>query len=567
MVIVDVLQRIAQLCLRIGDARGNVIIGFSWKTDLVGLTREFPYRWRDTIVECCQPYRLKQFSELETNALLDLLGIELRATLRKDLRFLLSEFSQGYPWLLKKLCAHVKKQRQAGIPQAEIARGLLNVEQLFLEDLEGLSLQQEEALRRIARLAPVNISEIGEELAPEILQSLVDRRLVVKVGVKCDIYWDIFRDYLNTKKLPVEEMYLLRAQVGSVVKAITILQAAGGMLGVEFFKERAGLSDKAFFNVARDLRLLQLAKIDHDTLALFLSVGTTETEVRQHLRDHLAERLPRNRCVYNTLNTLGEKREIQIGQLAEILRNEFPYISATNETWETYARVLATWLDISDLAVLDEAKSKILPYRVGSQVRDRSLPFAPKRSRLTVPSIQFAPVLQVATRIVSAAQGNVGVDWAGLKRSTIHKALSMLEEMQLVVRKSNTLHVSEECHAFVLNPDRRCEIAKTAARRWPIFDTFLSVLNESVPRSLPHAKIAEALVAKTGVAWKPGTAETNAKIMLDWARHLRLAPKPHADTHRGQFKASPKVVQLSFFDDISDRQNARTMKKDEEEER
>lgn len=181
--LLDVLQRIAHLCLKVADSSTNVILGFSWKTDLVGLTRDFPYRWRDIIIDCCQTYRLKQFSEIETNALLDFLSLELHATLRRDLRFLLSEFSQGYPWLLKKLCAHVKKQRQTGIPQAEMARSLLNVEQLFLEDLEGLSTQQEESLRRIARLAPVSISDLGEEFTPQILQSLVDRRLIVKVGV------------------------------------------------------------------------------------------------------------------------------------------------------------------------------------------------------------------------------------------------------------------------------------------------------------------------------------------------------------------------------------------------
>jgi hypothetical protein len=194
----DVLTKIAQSCLKVADSQTNVVLGFSWKTDLVGLTREFPYRWRDTIVESCRTLHLKQFSEAETNELLDRLAGELHTTLRKDLRFLLSEFSQGYPWLLKKLCAHVKNQRESGVAQAEIARGLLNVEQLFLEDIEGLSAEEEDALRKIARRSPINISDIGEEFQPELVQSLVNRRLIVKVGTKYDIYWDIFRDYLNT---------------------------------------------------------------------------------------------------------------------------------------------------------------------------------------------------------------------------------------------------------------------------------------------------------------------------------------------------------------------------------
>lgn len=548
--LLGVLQRIAHLSLKVADARTNVVLGFSWKTDLIGLTRDFPYRWRDIIIGCCQTYRLKQFSEVETNALLDRLGLELHATLRKDLRFLLSEFSQGYPWLLKKLCAHVRKQRHAGIPQAEMARGLLNVEQLFLEDLEGLSTQQEEALRRIARLAPVCISDIGDEFTPEILQSLVDHRLIVKVGIKYDIYWDIFRDYLNTGKLPIEEIYLLRSQAGSILKAVAILQKAGGTLDITTFKEEAGLSDGAFLNIARELRLLQLTKVDRDALSLSIPVGCKETEIHQHLRDHLNQRLPRNRCVYNALKALREKNEIQLSELAGILRNDFPYISASRKTWETYARVLATWLDISDLAVLDKAKSRLAIYKVGSQIRDRSLAFAPKRSQLTVPSIQFAPILQIATRIITAAQKNEAVDWAGLKRSTIYKSLSMLEEMKLIVRKPNSIYVNEDCYSFVLNQDKRKEISKQAALKWPIFKAFLLLLNQNASRILSHREMADALVSMCNLPWKSGTAKTNVKIMLDWARHLGLAPGLHSASQRGQFRPPPKGIQISFLDDI-----------------
>jgi len=117
----DVLKRIRELFLKIQDAQTNVVLGFSWKTDLVGLTSEFPYQTRDTIANSSKSIILNTFSKEETDALLDKLSKEIRARLRKDLRFLLSEFSQGYPWLLKKLCAHVKSQRDKGILQDDIA--------------------------------------------------------------------------------------------------------------------------------------------------------------------------------------------------------------------------------------------------------------------------------------------------------------------------------------------------------------------------------------------------------------------------------------------------------------
>ena len=93
----DALSRIRDLFVKLVDVQSNVVIGFSWKTDLVGLTNEFPYQIRDTITSTSKRLGLNIFSDVETNILLDRLSEDLRATLRKDLRFFLSEFFSGLP--------------------------------------------------------------------------------------------------------------------------------------------------------------------------------------------------------------------------------------------------------------------------------------------------------------------------------------------------------------------------------------------------------------------------------------------------------------------------------------
>lgn len=69
-------------------------------------------------------------------------------------------FSQGYPWLLKKLCAHFISQLDHGFKQPDIVSSLLNIENLFLEDLTGLSAEEEDALQRIARTAPISVGAL-----------------------------------------------------------------------------------------------------------------------------------------------------------------------------------------------------------------------------------------------------------------------------------------------------------------------------------------------------------------------------------------------------------------------
>ncbi len=85
----------------------------------------------------------------------------------------------------------------------------MNVEELFQEDLRGLLPEEEDALRRIAKAAPISVLELGEEFKHEIVQSLVNARLIVRIGNKYDIYWDIFRDYLNSGLVPIQENYIL----------------------------------------------------------------------------------------------------------------------------------------------------------------------------------------------------------------------------------------------------------------------------------------------------------------------------------------------------------------------
>ena len=76
----DALSRIRDLFVKVVDAQTNVVFGFSWKTDLVGLTNEFPYQMRDAITSSSKRLGLDTFSDIETNILLDRLSEDLRAT-------------------------------------------------------------------------------------------------------------------------------------------------------------------------------------------------------------------------------------------------------------------------------------------------------------------------------------------------------------------------------------------------------------------------------------------------------------------------------------------------------
>jgi len=332
----DALRPIRDLFLKIGGAQTNVVLGFSWKADLFGVTTEFPYLMRDAIVDGCRRVQLGPFSEPEAGEMLQRLSTEIHSKLRKDLRFFLSEFSQGYPWLLKKLCAHVKQQREAGVQQSEIASSLLNVEQLFQEDLNGLSAEEEETLRRIAKSSPMSIYEYGDQLKPDVLQSLVNKRLIIRVGTKIDVYWDIFKDYLNSGNVPIQENYIPRIQVGSVLKAAVLLNKIGQSVEAAKFRALAQLTEKSFYNILKDLRLLGIAKLDAGQVQLLLPQAKDQGAFESTIRTHVQERIRRNRLVWKLLEKLEAEQTITIDEAAAELAKACPYLSATKETWRTY---------------------------------------------------------------------------------------------------------------------------------------------------------------------------------------------------------------------------------------
>ena len=522
---------------RILDAQTNIVIGFSWKTDLIGHTNDFPYHVRESIRNGSQQIYLARFSDTESTTLIDRLESELGRHLRKDLRFFLSEFSQGYPWLLKKLCAHVQSQIGRGVSQQNIADSLLNVGQLFSDDITGLSPEQEEALRRIARYAPVSVSDMAEEFDPQILQSLVDARLLVRIGPMYDIYWDIFRDYLNSEVLPVQENYILHYSASLIFRSCVVISVHGGQMDVEDFRGRAGLTSiGTFYNVTREMRLLGLAAITNNIINLQIPVADAESQFEDTFRAYLRDKLRRNRLIARILAQLEAERTLLIGKVADILQAECPYISASQTTWNTYARIFAGWMEVADLAAYNKSSFSIEHYSPENTLRQNDVLTGRKKNDMALPSVQYGAIEKVSIRLVNAVRGSGRVDWSDIPSTTRSKALSCLEQLQFIQRRSGRIMVSTQLQEFVASPDSRTLVFAERAMRIPSFALFVDILNtyEFEGRSL--TEVGQDLNRSLNLNWKDSTAEANAKIMMNWARNAGLAPGVFAAGSRSQSK-------------------------------
>jgi hypothetical protein len=547
----DVLSRVRDLFLQVKEAKTNLVLCFSWRTDVIDLNDEFPRELHDIISNSSKHIALNTFTAVETNALFDRLSVELNETLTKDFKFFLSEFSFGYPWLLKKLCAYVKSQKQAGMEQLDIAKNYMNVEEIFREDLQGLSDDEKASLSYIAKTAPVRISESSKIFEPQVVQSLINRELVVRIGSTCDIYSDTFRDYLNTDISPALESYIFQTQVGNVLKAVKILTEANGSIDTIKFKERTGYLEKPFFRIVRDMVLLGLAKIINGKVVLRKKLSKSSKEKEVSLRNHLKNSLRGNRLVRLLLKTLEEKNNLTIDEVSKVLDASSPYISHTKKTWLSHARTYAKWMDASDLAVLDSKNKMLIRFDPDTELRERHL-LLPKRRGAQTPWIQYSHVEKIAARLVQALQGNGNVDWTGLSKNTVFRALAALEDLGFIIRNAPLIRVLPKGQEFVLNPNKRALLFAEGALQIDAFSIFLKTLKAHKTKGNTLLKLGLEVREKLGVDWKRSTAEAVAQIMLDWARHADLAPGVFAKTRRGPIKGWKKKNdgQMALFSDI-----------------
>jgi len=526
----ETLRRIRDIHLRIGDAQTNVILGFAWKTDLIGSTNDFPYKLRASIADTSKKIPLDTFSEDEIKSVLDKLESELSTKLRKDLRFFISEFSQGYPWLITKLCSHVKSQLEVGKTQSSMASSLLNVEELFRDDLRGLSAEEDHTLKQIARKVPIAVPDLGEEFDPEVVQSLVHRRLLVRIGNKYDVYWDIFRDYLNSGKVPVQQNFILRMQPGRIIGLASDLSKRPAGFSLEEFRKHSGHSETSFINVLRELKVLALVQINAERIVSAIKY-TDDDRLTSDLRNHIRERLLKNRLVQIAVSEVESAATLPKNEVSAILARACPYIAATKKTWGLYAHTLSDWADYADILFYNVKTGALSKRSAQAEIRERPALSRRRGSGLVVPAIQVDPIILALERIVAALRRRTSIDWSKFKPSTKRKAVVSLEDLGFIKRKEKSIQVFASSMEFVDNPDRRAALFAERALRMPAFKSFIDILNACDER-LSHADLATRLtdVLKTG--WKAGTGTTTVKIMLDWARYSDLAPLNFKGTRR-----------------------------------
>ena len=260
---------------------------------------------------------------------------------------------QGLPWLFKKLANHIQKELLRGVTQDQLISEVLNVQSLFESDLRGLTLAERQALTTIARSAPILASDAVElSGGPDVIQTLLNQRLLVQVGERLDVYWDIFRDYLTSGSVPLQDSYILRLTPNGVAKFLQALKASGGSSNVDDLALAMNTSKTAVLNAARDLRLLGILAVSEGPLHFNEGIATA-ADSNSAMKGRVAVSLRRHRA-FDLLRSWPDPTEwLRSASSRPRSRDSTLQWKRTRRPGRNYARAFAYWFQYAGLASLE----------------------------------------------------------------------------------------------------------------------------------------------------------------------------------------------------------------------
>jgi hypothetical protein len=337
----DLFRAFHKLMIDISQRRSNLVLGFSWKSE-INIPMDNPaYGLWQQAREHATAFDVQRFEAAEVDRVILQLQHESGKSLPAPLKRRLRESAQGFPWLIKKLATHCYHEFSKGISPEQLVDQNLNVKDLFDRDREALTPEESRALLLIAQRGhagdPFDMSEVDDRVDETVLDRLLAKRLVVRTGAKCNIYWDIFRDYIVEGTTPtLDESFLLRQYPNPCIGVLRLLLGTKST-ALSNICVALGVEEGTALNLLRELRNIGVITGTGDQFSVQSTIDT-EDNFKSFMRTRLSSHV-----IVHALRGLGVDR-IEHSHLRDAVKASYPSLRFTDKTWGTYASFFAAWL-------------------------------------------------------------------------------------------------------------------------------------------------------------------------------------------------------------------------------
>ena len=368
----DIFKYFYKFLSDVSEAQSNLIVGFSWKSEFY-IQPDIPsYSWFQQAKEQSLEFIVPEFGVKETNGILNQLEKSIKSyssePLNTDIKNRLIENSQGFPWLIKKLCIHILQQVKNGQSLDDLIDDNLNIQSLFESDLSNIIEKEQKALELVANKAVsgnlFDENDISEYKLSKEIKSLIDKRLIIRSGYYYNVYWDIFRDYLVSGKVPlIRRGYIFKQGAQPCLNVYLSFKKARKQSFRELHENqdtRMGIGTLG--NILIELRNFELVKKvpGKDLYSVPDKLKIDESSFKKVIKEKVLEF-----STYSKLTELKTKN-IEISQISSILKEIFKSVSHKEKTWRTYSNNFANWLKFLEI----EISKRIVEPQKGKALKD-----------------------------------------------------------------------------------------------------------------------------------------------------------------------------------------------------
>ncbi|MCC5878227.1 MAG: restriction endonuclease [Candidatus Sumerlaeia bacterium] len=486
------------LMLDVASNQGNLVLGFAWKTDST-TQQDHPayYLWHE-LADLRREYRLDVFESGEISKSITKFEKEINQKISAEIRHQISEVSQGFPWLLKKLCINLYE----GMAKGEKADSVLldlDVERLFEADFNTLSHQESVCLKLIAQKAPADWSEIIETSGTTVLNNLVNKRLVIKSGDRLNIYWDIFKDYLLTNRIPVVPYnYIPTSDPSSVINICTKL-SVNNFTHAGDIGDMVGLGEKTVWNIGADLVMLGLAERNGTAFKISKKLGANDqNSILKQLRETLAKH-----SLKVTLFKNFSGKTITFSTVRETLKECLPKAKFGEKTWNTYSSRLINYLIYC--GYLLRAGNSVVVQDTGAVITDKSS--IARRGK------QRGKVFTAAVSPFAAFSALDAISNAGTKIETVKRnELAVLKRFELVMINDGMVFPNTES---IEKSGGIKEAIWAAAKNERSLMECIEVLKDTP--NIHSNELAGIISDAYDLSWSEGSKARNGRSLKQWA--------------------------------------------------
>jgi len=503
----SIYEAAQQLFLSAASAQSNLVLGFAWRADSTVQQDHPAYHMWHGLKDHRFEVAIGPFSHSEASEAITIFQGELGEKLLPGIRRQIAENSQGYPWLLKKLCIHLYGQLRAGESQAKLV-DTLDVERLFAEDLKALSQPEDYCLRLIAAQAPADWHEVLEAVGADTLRGLQDKRLIVRSGNRINLYWDLFREYVLTGQAPsVPFTYVASSSVRAVLAVAQELCHENGK-SFEELSEAVGRKASTVQNIVHDLVMFRVVQVSSSKATLDPDIASADGySILERIR-HILKR----HALYLVLSAADSDSNVfALEDVIECLQRTNPTARHGSATWKAYAERILQWLCAAGL--LDSVHNGWVRHDRGKPV---PLADARRLGKGTSAGRRGFQAEAPPERVMECLQWarEAERDASAVRDAGYRNAMSVLVRFGLVQRDSGEVHVPTETG----NDGNSSEAVWKAAWRDPTLRTVVELLQKE-PAVAPKV-VAERVEAAEQRNWSGGSKLRIGNGLRRWARWL-----------------------------------------------